>query len=165
MTTQPSRPAPLAPPDRPTQPRRLTAAAVDALLALLCGLAAAVAAGVTVAAGVVEVRVQSPAMWGAALGFSFLNHVLLTRLARASLGKLTTGLRVVRARDAGRPRLPALTGRWLFGFYWMVVFVPLHVLTDSDVEQQDAAGVRTVRRRRDGAPAPAVSTSRTPARS
>ncbi|MET8682762.1 RDD family protein [Streptomyces sp. NPDC004732] len=133
-----------------TQPRRLTASAVDALTALLCGLVAAAAVGVTAADGVVEVRVQSPAMWaaalGAALGFSLLNHVLLTRLTRASLGKLLTGLRVVRAADAGRPRLLPLTGRWLFGFYWMAVFVPLHVLTDSDVEQQDAVGLRVVRR-------------------
>ncbi|WP_306337176.1 RDD family protein [Streptomyces sp. KL118A] len=145
---------PSAAADRPlrtaTPPRRLTASAVDAAVALLCGLAAAAAVGVTVADGVVEVRVQSPAMWaaglGAALGFSLLNHTLLTRLTGASVGKLLTGLRVVRTSDAGRPRLLPLTGRWLFGFYWTVVFVPLHVVTDSDVEQQDAVGLRVVRR-------------------
>ncbi|NED93113.1 RDD family protein, partial [Streptomyces sp. SID11233] len=36
--------------------------------------------------------------------------------------------------------------RWLFGFYWMIVFVPIHLAADSSVEQQDAVGLRTVRR-------------------
>lgn len=141
-TAAPARPA--------TQPRRLTAATVDALIALMCGLAAAGATGVTAADGVVELHVQSPTVWaaalGALLGSSFLNHVLLTRATRASLGKLTTGLRVVRASDGGSPRLLPLVGRWLFGFYWTVLFVPLHLATDSGVEQQDAVGIRVVRR-------------------
>nr|WP_245239003.1 hypothetical protein [Streptomyces sp. MZ04] len=59
---------------------------------------------------------------------------------------MLTGLRVVRASDGDRPRFLRLAGRWLFGFYWMVVFVPLHVVTDSGVEQRDAVGLRIVRR-------------------
>ncbi|TGB08405.1 RDD family protein [Streptomyces sp. MZ04] len=133
----------------PTQARRVTAAVVDALIALLCGLTAGTAAGVKVVDGVVELRPQSPAVWGAAagaaIGLSFLNHVLLTFATRTSLGKLIAGLRVVRASDGGRPGFFRLIGRWLFGFYWMVVFVPIHLATDSDVEQQDAVGLRIVR--------------------
>ncbi|MGW6057310.1 RDD family protein [Streptomyces sp. NPDC055189] len=135
----------------PSQARRVTAAVIDALIALACGLAAGVAAGVKVSDGVVELRPQSPTVWGLALGVaagvSCVNHVLLTLAARASLGKLITGLRVVRVSDGRRPGLLRLFGRWLFGFYWMVLFVPLHLATDSDVEQQDAVGLRMVRRR------------------
>ncbi|MEU9879304.1 RDD family protein [Streptomyces phaeochromogenes] len=135
----------------PTQARRITAATIDALTALVCGLAAGAAAGVKVVDGVVELRPQSAAVWGAALGttlgLSFVNHVLLTLATRASLGKLIAGLRVVRASDSGRPGLFRLIGRWLFGFYWTVVFVPIHLATDSDVEQQDTVGLRIVRRK------------------
>ncbi|MGW7075304.1 RDD family protein [Streptomyces sp. NPDC054866] len=134
----------------PSQVRRVSAAVVDALVALVCGLAAGAAAGVKVSDGVVELRPQSPTVWGLALGVavgvSFVNHVLLTQAARASLGKVISGLRVVRASDGRRPGLVRLIGRWLFGFYWMVVFVPVHLATDSDVEQQDAVGVRVERR-------------------
>ncbi|MFH8468742.1 RDD family protein [Streptomyces sp. NPDC017991] len=135
----------------PTPVRRITAATVDAVTALVCGLAAGAAAGLKVVDGVVELRPASPAVWGAALGtalgVSFVNHVLLTLAIRASLGKLMTGLRVVRASDSGRPGFLRLIGRWLFGFYWTVVFVPIHLATDSDVEQQDAVGLRIVRRK------------------
>ncbi|MFG2500129.1 RDD family protein [Streptomyces sp. NPDC048441] len=139
-----------AQPPAPTQTRRVTASCVDALLALLSALAAGATAGVSVLNGVVEIRPQSPVVWaaalGAAFGLSFLNHVLLTFATRASIGKLLTGIRVVRMSDGGRPTLLRLLGRWLFGFYWMVVFVPIHVATDSDVEQQDAVGLRVVGR-------------------
>ena len=135
----------------PAQARRVTAATIDALAALVCGLAAGAAAGVKVVDGVVELRPQSPTVWGAALGtaigLSFLNHVLLTLAARASLGTLVAGIRVVRVSDGARPSLFRLIGRWLFGFYWTVVFVPIHLATDSDVEQQDAVGLRIVRRK------------------
>ncbi|MFD0548388.1 RDD family protein [Streptomyces rectiviolaceus] len=134
----------------PAPARKATAAVVDALVALACGLAAGAVAGVKVSDGVVELRPQSPAVWGLALGVavgvSFANHVLLTLAARASLGKVITGVRVIRACDGRRPGLFRLIGRWLFGFYWMVLFVPLHLATDSDVEQQDAVGLRMVRR-------------------
>ncbi|WP_367047712.1 RDD family protein [Streptomyces sp. Je 1-332] len=134
----------------PSQARRVAAAVIDGLLALVGGLAAGGAAGVKVSDGVVEVRPLSPAVWGLALGVavgvSFANHVLLTQAARASLGKMISGLRVGRATDGRRPGLVRLTGRWLFGFYWMVVFVPVHLATDSDVAQQDAVGIRVGRR-------------------
>jgi uncharacterized RDD family membrane protein YckC len=137
-------------PAAPAQARRVCAAVLDAFLALLCGLTAGVATGVEVVDGVAELRPASPAVWGTALGaafaFSFLNHVPLTYAVRASLGKLLTGLRVVHADDGRRPGFLRLIGRWLFGFYWTIVFVPLHLATDSSVEAQDAVGLRTVRR-------------------
>ncbi|MFF1695899.1 RDD family protein [Streptomyces sp. NPDC058257] len=134
----------------PAPARKATSAVIDALIALVCALAAGAAAGVQVSDGVVELRVRSATVWGTALGVavgvSFVNHVLLTLAARASLGKVITGLRVVRAADGRRPGPLRLVGRWLFGFYWMVLFVPLHLATDSDVEQQDAVGLRLARR-------------------
>ncbi|KUL54727.1 RDD family protein [Streptomyces sp. NRRL S-1521] len=143
----------------PTHMRRAAAASVDAVLALLCGLAAGAVAGVRVSDGVAELDPKSPALWGAllgaAFGLSFLNHVLLTLATRASLGKLLTGLRVARASDGGRPTFLRLIGRWLFGFYWMIVFVPIHLAADSGVDQQDAVGVRVVRRG-GSVPAPAA---------
>ncbi|CAM5403856.1 RDD family protein OS=Streptomyces alboniger OX=132473 GN=CP975_20390 PE=4 SV=1 [Streptomyces alboniger] len=142
----PGRPAAMA----PGQGRRAAAACVDALLALLCGLAAGASAGVELLDGAVVLHPRSGALWGALLGagtgFSLLNHVLLTLVVRASVGKLLTGLRVIRARDGGRPTFLRLLGRWLFGFYWTLVFVPVHVATDSGVEQQDAVGLRVVDR-------------------
>ncbi|WP_282794179.1 RDD family protein [Streptomyces sp. CC224B] len=143
--------APAAPPPgpAPSAPRRITGAVIDALLALVCGAAAGAAVGIKVVDGVAELRL-APATGAAALAgavaFSLVNHVLLTAACRASLGKLLTGLRVVRAADGGWPGLARLTGRWVFGFYWAVVAVPLHVASDSDVQQQDAVGLRVVRR-------------------
>ncbi|MFJ3983670.1 RDD family protein [Streptomyces fungicidicus] len=91
-----------------------------------------------------------PAFWAASvvavLAVSFTNQVLFTLVARASLGKLATGLRVIRTSDEGRAGFVRLVGRWLFGFFWSIVFVPLHLATDSNVEQQDAVGLRIVRR-------------------
>lgn len=82
----------------------------------------------------------------AAIAFSFCNHVLLPLAAHASLGKAICGLRVASVVDSRRPRLLQFAGRWLFGFYWTLVWVPIHVVSDSDVEQQDAVGLRVVRR-------------------
>ncbi|MEV7525058.1 RDD family protein [Streptomyces sp. NPDC091371] len=125
----------------PTEGRRLTSVAIDGALAALFGLgggAGALAAGTA--------SWWWAAILAAALAFSFCNHVVLTSAARASVGKAVCGLRVVRAVDGGRPRFMQLVGRWLFGFSWMVVFVPIHVFADSGVEQQDAVGLRVVRR-------------------
>lgn len=128
-------------------PRRLTAAAIDATLTALSGLGgAAVALALRPPSDP-----QAPIVpwWAslltAALAFSFCNHVLLTCAARASIGKALSGLRVARVADGGRPGPLRLVGRWLFGFYWTLVFVPVHLASDSDVEQQDALGLRVVR--------------------
>ncbi len=53
------------------------------------------------------------------LGLSFANQVLLTYLLRASIGKLVTGIRVIRAADGGRPGLWRTVYRWLSGLCWL----------------------------------------------
>lgn len=53
------------------------------------------------------------------LAVSFANHVVLTLLTRASVGKLITGIRVVRAADGGRPGPFRLIWRWLAGLCWL----------------------------------------------
>lgn len=134
----------------PSDGRRLTAVTFDASVSIMSGLAAGTAAGVRMVDGVVELSLASPIVWGAAVGaalaLSFVNHVCLTLVARASLGKLVAGLRVVRESDMERPGFFQLIRRWLYGFGWMVFSVPIHLATDSDVSQQDAVGVRIVRR-------------------
>ncbi|MFE5257246.1 RDD family protein [Streptomyces coelicoflavus] len=124
---------------------------LDALFALVSGIIAGTASAVGQAGqDVAQLQPASPAFWGVALGtalaVSFTNHVVLTTVTRASLGKAVAGLRVVRSSDGGPARFVRLLGRWLFGYYWLIVFVPLHLATDSDVKQQDAVGVRIVRR-------------------
>ncbi|MER6620843.1 RDD family protein [Streptomyces sp. NPDC000931] len=136
----------------PSEARRLAAVCLDAFIALVGGVVAgaAVAVGTAAGSGVTELQPASPGFWGpvagAIIALSFANQVLLTLATRASLGKLVTGLRVVRSSDGGRAGFVRLVGRWLFGFYWLIVFVPLHLATDSNVEQQDAVGMRIVRR-------------------
>ncbi|MGW0076305.1 RDD family protein [Streptomyces cellulosae] len=108
---------------------------------LLAGLAIGVAASTSPG---------SPTPWvaglGGALAVSLVNHVLVTWATQRSLGKLAAGLRVVRGTDGGRPQLPALARRWIYGLGWMLFAVPLHVASDSDIRQQDACGLRDVRR-------------------
>lgn len=134
----------------PSDARRLTAVTFDASLSLMGGLATGTAAGVRMVDGVVELRLTSPIVWGAAVGaalaLSFINHVCLTLVTRASIGKLIGGLRVVRESDMERPGFFQLIRRWLYGFGWMLFSVPIHLATGSDVSQPDAVGVRIVRR-------------------
>ncbi|TDC20569.1 RDD family protein [Streptomyces sp. 8K308] len=112
------------------------AVATDALVALGVGLAVA--------------RLASPdadgflfaiSFFGCALATSFVNHVLGMWLLRGSVGKLLWGLRVVRAKDGGRPGFWRSTGRWLVGY---VGFVLMVLLEDGDTIGE-ACGLRTVR--------------------
>ncbi|MER5975500.1 RDD family protein [Streptomyces sp. NPDC001857] len=135
----------------PSEGRRLAAVILDALVALAGGFITVTAVSIDAAGqGPAALPLASPALWatalGAALALSFANHVLLTMVTKGSLGKLITGLRVVRTSGEDRVGFVRLVGRWLFGFYWSIVFVPLHLATDSGVEQQDAVGLRIVRR-------------------
>ncbi|MFF2805810.1 hypothetical protein ACFVT2_01270 [Streptomyces sp. NPDC058000] len=60
----------------------------------------------------------------AAFGLSFINHVLLTRIVGASIGKLLTHSRVIRVTDDSRPHLPRLFRlfrRWLVGFLHLAI--------------------------------------------
>jgi len=134
-------PARIAPPEAAaSEGRRLCALLVDGVTGLLAGLAIGVAASTSPG---------WPTPWvaglGGALAVSLANHVLVTWAAQRSLGKLAAGLRVVRGTDGGRPQLPALARRWIYGLGWMLFAVPLHVASDSDIRQQDACGLRIVR--------------------
>lgn len=134
------------------QGRRFAAAVIDAMLALGSGLAAGVGSvAAKVSDRVAFLEPQGRSFWlvalAAAVLVSFLNHVLLTVLARASVGKLLVGLRAVRESDGGRPRVGQALKRWLVGYYWAFVIVPIHVAADSSVGQEDLAGLRTVRRK------------------
>ncbi|MER5372326.1 RDD family protein [Streptomyces sp. NPDC002553] len=135
----------------PSVGRRLAAVSLDALIALVGGFVTGTAlARDTAGQGAAAPLLPSPLFWattlGAALTLSFANHVLLTLMRKGSLGKLTSGLRVVRASDGGHAGFVRLVGRWLFGIYWSIFCIPLHVATDSGVEQQDAVGLHIVRR-------------------
>ncbi|MFJ6309801.1 MULTISPECIES: RDD family protein [Streptomyces] len=135
-------PAHIAPPEAAaSEGRRLCAVLVDGVFGLLAGLVIAVAASVSPG---------SPTPWmaglGGALAASLVNHVLVTWATQRSLGKLAAGLHVVRDIGVGRPQLPALARRWTYGLGWMLFAVPLHVASDSNVRQQDACGLRIVRR-------------------
>ncbi|GGM62281.1 hypothetical protein GCM10010106_05410 [Thermopolyspora flexuosa] len=131
-----------------SEARRAFSSAVDAILSLAGGLAGAAALSVDPAEG--TVRLGEPRFWialaGIALGVSFCNHVVLTALGLASVGKLLTGTRLVRESDGARPGLLQMVRRWLWGFYWMLVIVPISVASMSDVNQEDMAGLRLVRR-------------------
>ncbi|SEF83555.1 RDD family protein [Actinacidiphila yanglinensis] len=95
-------------------------------------------------------RVTDRAFWLAALAgavaASFVHQVLLSSAVRAGIGKLPTGLRVVRAGDGGRAGFGRTMGRWGAGFSWGLVIVPLHAAANSDVQQADLVGLRVVRR-------------------
>ncbi|GGZ56519.1 RDD family protein [Streptomyces bluensis] len=109
---------------------------------------------------------------GAELGFlvavvagaSFVNQVLLTLMTRASVGKLLTGIRVVRAADGRRPGPFRLTWRWLSGlcwlplqpYYWLRSWISIltgHVSRGTVRDNEDGelyegiCGLRYVRRR------------------
>ncbi|MFJ5675901.1 RDD family protein [Streptomyces sp. NPDC093097] len=91
----------------------------------------------------------------AAVGFSFVNHVLLTRVVGASIGKLITQTHVVLSRDGGRPRLPRLFRRWLAGYLfvaysyitdWVRRFLrPDHLVPEMPDPPKDFCGIRLVR--------------------
>lgn len=80
---------------------------------------------------------------GAGFGLSFLNHVLLTRVAGASLGKFAVRTRVIRETDATRPRLPRLFRRWLGGYFFLVIWI-IASCFDLEDDPEDFCGLRLV---------------------
>ncbi|CAM5263576.1 hypothetical protein GCM10010329_03830 [Streptomyces spiroverticillatus] len=66
---------------------------------------------------------SGPEMFGvlvvAVVGTSLVNQYVLTLLFRGSVGKLITGIRVVRAADGGRPGPIRTLVRWLGGLCWI----------------------------------------------
>jgi hypothetical protein len=101
---------------------------------------------------------------GVLAGVSFANQVLLTLMTRASVGKLISGVRVVRAADGHRPGPFRLTWRWLSGlcwlplqpYYWLRSWISLltgHVSRGTVGDNEDGdlyegiCGLRYVRRK------------------
>ncbi|SOD59197.1 RDD family protein [Streptomyces zhaozhouensis] len=97
---------------------------------------------------------------GYVVAVGFVNQVFGMWVLRGSLGKLVTGLLVVRAKDGGRVGLFRAVGRWLVGYVLLVLMV---AFGEGDTVGQ-AAGVRTVRRADLRAPAPAPTPYGDPAR-
>lgn len=79
------------------------------------------------------------------LGVSFSNHVLLTIVTGGSIGKLITGLRIVRTSDLEKPTVGEAVRRWLWGFVY-IAYSPILFLTGTDMDHLDIAGLRIVRR-------------------
>ncbi|MEU6715465.1 RDD family protein [Nonomuraea sp. NPDC046802] len=86
-----------------------------------------------------------PAFAGTLLLVSFCNHVLLTISAGGSVGKLISGLRLVRTSDLRKPTIGQATHRWAWGFFYIAIS-PVLFLTNSDIDHLDIAGLRIVRR-------------------
>ncbi|MGW2219496.1 RDD family protein [Nonomuraea sp. NPDC001684] len=76
---------------------------------------------------------------------SFCNHVVLTVLAGGSIGKLISGLRLIRTNDFGKPQFGQAVHRWLWGFFYIAI-TPVLFLFDGDIDHLDIAGLRIVRR-------------------
>ncbi|MET8679873.1 RDD family protein [Streptomyces sp. NPDC004647] len=134
---QPPSTQPIRVPESAGDIRRNFAILIDGFLALVVG---AVWAGSRLSQ-----TTESPILVaiGCALGLSLLNHVVLTRLVGASVGKLVFFMRVVREEDAGRPRVLRLTQRWLAGYAWFVIQGVLSIWA-ADEDNEDLCGVRLV---------------------
>lgn len=123
--------------------RRLTAIVIDSVL--LTGLLGVLSLGVRVGG-------DRPfgAFWavaiGCGLGVSFLNHVVLTRMLGASVGKFLVRTRVILEKTGTRPRVPRLVKRWLAGYGFLVLWLITAVFDGAD-DPEDLCGVRMVRRR------------------
>lgn len=144
---QPAAQSPYAPPaaaaripDEARPLRRWGALLLDGLLALT---AAYVALNSADHAGLPALQ-TCYAVAGAGFGLSFLNQVLLTRIAGASLGKFAVRTRVIRETDASRPRLPRLFRRWLGGYLFIVVWI-IAACFELEDDPEDFCGVRLVR--------------------
>ncbi|MFE0189503.1 RDD family protein [Streptomyces sp. NPDC058989] len=120
--------------------RRLGAVLLDGLLALTAAL---IAMRATERADLPGMQVFY-ATAGACFGLSFLNHVVLTRIGGASIGKFAVRTRVVRETDASRPRLPRLFRRWLGGYLFVLVWI-IAAFFDMAEGPEDFCGIRLVR--------------------
>ncbi|MGA5561675.1 RDD family protein [Streptomyces platensis] len=127
-------------PDEARPLRRWGAVLLDGLLALTAACSALKSAE---HAGLPALQTCYAAA-GAGFGLSFLNQVLLTRIAGASLGKFAVRTRVIRETDASRPRLPRLFRRWLGGYLFIVVWI-IAACFEMDDDPEDFCGLRLVR--------------------
>ncbi|WP_078966259.1 RDD family protein [Streptomyces sp. WM6378] len=133
--------------------RRYASAVIDGVFFSGCGLVSAVVyvgvreSGILGASGAVGSELLAGFAVGALIA-SFLNHVVMVCLAHRSVGKALVGTRVVRRADGGRPRVHQAVARWLGGFLFGVVVLPLaFILGGSEAEPQDFAGLRIIRSR------------------
>ncbi|WP_188196778.1 RDD family protein [Nonomuraea sp. SYSU D8015] len=117
--------------------RRIVPIWTDGLLALGTGVVGGEVFGRTINYWIVAV--------GALLLVSFCNHVILTVLAGGSIGKLISGLRLIRTTDLGKPGVGQAIHRWLWGFFYILIS-PVLILSGSDVDHLDIAGLRIVRK-------------------
>ncbi|MGW2631428.1 RDD family protein [Streptomyces chattanoogensis] len=123
--------------------RRIGAVTLDGLL--------------TLTAAFVGLRISSGAhlpfskdlliVFGGGLGFSFLNHVILTRISGASIGKFATRTRVIYEKTGTRPYLTRLFRRWLGGLAFVVIWLIAALMDSADEGPDDFCGVRLVRYR------------------
>ncbi|HEX4817674.1 MAG TPA: RDD family protein [Nonomuraea sp.] len=129
--------APVEVPPLASSNRRILPIWTDGVLALVAGFVGG------------EVLGRTIDYWLAAIGtlvlMSFCNHVILTVLAGGSMGKLISGLRLIRTTDLGKPGIGQAIRRWLWGFFYIVIS-PVLFLTGSDVDHLDIAGLRIVRK-------------------
>ncbi|TJZ55718.1 RDD family protein [Streptomyces piniterrae] len=84
---------------------------------------------------------------GACFGFSFLNHVVLARIAGASIGKFALRTRVIYEKTGARPRVTRLFRRWLGGYLFIAIWILAAVFDSADEGPDDFCGVRLVRYR------------------
>ncbi|OKI14152.1 RDD family protein [Streptomyces sp. CB03911] len=141
---QPQYPHPAHGPQRLPAPeeagdgRRILAALLDGVFALVAGFAAAKNSSQHGGSA----GTYFGLLFAVAVGFSFVNHVVLARLLGFSLGKGALAVRVIRYKDVGRPGTWRLTKRWLLGF----VLIPIGLMIE-ELEPAEACGVRVVRRK------------------
>lgn len=115
------------------------------ILPIWTDAAISVLAGIISSDPLLETVYYWPTFAGALLLVSFCNHVLLTVLAGGSVGKLISGLRLVRTSDLRRPAVGQAIHRWAWGFFYIAIS-PVLFLTNSDIDHLDIAGLRIVRR-------------------
>ncbi|MGW3346460.1 RDD family protein [Nonomuraea rubra] len=129
--------APIDVPPLASSNRRILPIWTDGLFAVAAGIVGGELLGRTVNYWV--------AVAGTLLLASFCNHVLLTISTGGSIGKLISGLRLIRTSDLGKPGIGQAVRRWLWGFFYIVIS-PVLFLTGSDVDHLDIAGLRIVRK-------------------
>ncbi|MEV4580267.1 RDD family protein [Nonomuraea jabiensis] len=129
--------APIDVPPLASSNRRILPIWTDGLLAVAVGIVGGELLGRTANYWV--------AVAGTLLLASFCNHVLLTISAGGSIGKLISGLRLIRISDLGKPGIGQAVHRWLWGFFYIMIS-PVLFLTGSDVDHLDIAGLRIVRK-------------------
>ena len=116
-----SQPPPAAPPPAPVPPK---AAGAAIALAFLLDVVVSVGSGV---AGFVLLYLKHRHQWNSSelvgvivfLLVSVLNRTVLQSAVGGTLGKLVTGLRVVRVSDGARPDFLECGWRWLCSVWWV----------------------------------------------